>query len=230
MGGDMEKIYTSVISRHDAHWGMFTAFQGAASYAIQKGYVPVLAPHVGDSLVSRARNNCLAKFLQTDCEWFFTLDDDIAIPPDTFVKLIEADKNMIGGFYRLKKSPPSDKEWQLGEMLAFRGENDFDLGTDKPVKVKYISTGCVMHKRSFIEEMVAHYPELLYQDNDGGTRWALYQPYVFDNGDFLEYLSEDWAFCQRALDKGYKLYMHTGVLCEHWGLYKYAIPELMNAK
>jgi len=221
----MKKIFVSVISRHDGSWAMYTAFQNAASYAIQKGYAPILAPHIGDSLVSRARNHALAKFLRTDADYLFTLDDDIAMPPDTFVKLIEADKDMIGGFYRLKKSPEKDKPLELGEMLAFRGMNDFNLDSNEPVEVQYISTGCVMHKRSFIEEMVAHYPELAYKENiTKEDCWALYQPYIYEQ----EYLSEDWAFCQRAIDKGYKMWMHTGVLCGHWGLYNYDVQELLR--
>ena len=219
------KIYVSIISRHEGHWGMFTAFQQAAGYAVNYGYQPLLAPLVGDSLVSRARNTSLRNFLDTDCDWFFTLDDDIAMPPETFIKLIQADKPMVGGFYRLKKLPPEGDDWNIRDMIAFRGLNAFVLGDDDLVEVDYISTGCVMHKRSFIEEMVAHYPELAYKENVTlRDMSALYQPYVYNE----EYLSEDWAFCQRALDKGYKLYMHSGVLCVHWGLYQYGFNEIMK--
>lgn len=219
----MAKIYVSVISRHEGHWAMFTSFQNAAAAAIMKGHQPMLAPHVGDSLVSRARNNCLAAFLQSDADYLFTLDDDIAMPPNTLVDLIEADKDIIGGFYRLKKAIEDGDN--LVDLIAFRGKEPFDLTEQKPVEVSYISTGCTMLKRSFVEKMVELYPELHYLEN--GThedRWALYQPYIYNS----EYLSEDWAFCQRAIDKGFKMWMHTGVLCDHWGLAKYGFKELLE--
>ena len=101
----------------------------------------------------------------------------------------------------------------------------FVLGEGEPVEVYHISNGCVMHKRKFIEEMCAHYPELEYAENiSNKQRFALYQPYIYNN----EYLSEDWAFCQRAIDKGYKMYMHPQVLCDHWGLQRYGFENLLN--
>lgn len=221
------KVYTSIISRHEGHWGMFTSFQVAASTAVLAGIQPMLAPHVGDSLVSRARNNVITQFLNTDAEYLFTVDDDIGIPAESIVELIKADKDIIGGFYRLKQDPTPDEngEISLVDSIAFRGKEPFNFYDKKPVEVQYISNGCVMHKRKFIEEMVAHYPELYYKANQSGEdRWALYQPYVYNN----EYLSEDWAFCQRAIDKGYKMYMHTGILCSHWGLRDYSFKELLE--
>jgi hypothetical protein len=55
---------------------MFNAFQAAAGFAAQHGYRCMLAPHVGDSLVSRARNNSYADFLDSEAGWFFTLDEE----------------------------------------------------------------------------------------------------------------------------------------------------------
>lgn len=221
----MAKIYTSVISRHQGHWAMFSAFQTAAAVASHAGHIPMLAPHVGDSLCCRARQNALAHFLKSDADYLFTLDDDVAIPENALVDLINADKDIIGGFYRLKKNPPAGEEFSIADYIAFRGLVPFNLNDNEPVRVKYISNGCIMHKRKFIEDMVNHYPELLYKENEtGNDRWALYQPYVYNN----EYLSEDWAFCQRAIDKGYEMWMHTGVLCDHWGLQKFGFHELLN--
>ena len=49
-------------------------------------------------------------------------------------------------------------------------------------------------------------------------------PYIYHN----EYLSEDWAFCQRAMDMGHKIYMHSGVQCGHWGLFNYKFDQLTD--
>lgn len=218
-------IYVNVITRHTGHWAMFNAFQGAAGYASQHGYKCMLAPHVGDSLVSRARNNSMSDFLDSDAGWFFTLDDDVAIPHNTLVDLITANKDMIGGIYRLKKEVDLNNPAVSG--VAMRGKEGFVFGQTEPAEVYYISGGCVMYKRSFIEEMVKHYPELEYVENlTKKPRYGLYIPYIY-NG---EYLSEDWAFCQRALDKGYKLYILPNVLCDHWGLRNYTFEELLKEK
>ena len=119
---DNSLIYVSVITRHTGHWSMFQAFQNAAGYAMKKGYRCMLAPHVGDSLVSRARNNCLADFLQTDAGWFFTLDDDIAIPQETFPKLVECNLPIVGNPYLVPLIPdyPWAKIFQASDTLLIK--------------------------------------------------------------------------------------------------------------
>lgn len=216
-------VYVNVITRHTGHWAMFNAFQGAAGHASQAGFKCMLAPHVGDSLVSRARNNSMADFLESDAGWFFTLDDDVALPAHAITALINANKDCIGGMYRLKRELTEDEN--LIDGIAVRGKENFVFGQEEPAEVYYISGGCVMYKRKFIEDMVKHYPELEYVENlSKKKRWALYMPYIYNN----EYLSEDWAFCQRALDKGYKMYILPNVCCDHWGLRNYSISSALS--
>jgi hypothetical protein len=211
----MKTIYVGVASRNLAFWGMYLAFQNAAGYALKHGYKCYLAPIVGDSLISRARNEMLAAFLNDDlkCEYFFSLDDDIELPPTALVDLINSDKDIVGGLYRLKND---------SRKVAIRGYESFNV-KDFPNQVKevqYLSTGCMMHKREVLESLWGAYPELSYlanQVNEKPERRALYMPYIYNR----EYLSEDWAFCQRAVDKGHKIYLHTGVICAHWGLKRY---------
>jgi hypothetical protein len=56
-------------------------------------------------------------------------------------------------------------------------------------------------------------------DHDGITVeydfWPV-GPYKFPNG-FVRYLSEDWYFCQRARDLGFKIYGDNGVTLRHSG-------------
>lgn len=56
-----------------------------------------------DSLVSRARNNLIAKAMtDTDATHFLFIDNDITWNPYDILKLIVADKHIIGGAYPLK--------------------------------------------------------------------------------------------------------------------------------
>jgi len=219
MGGiDLDKVvYMGIVSRNLAHWGMFTATQQATNHIQQTlGMRVMLAPFVGDSLVSRARNEAFAAFLYSKCKYFLFVDDDIAIPVDGITKLVQAEKDIIGGLYRLKRE---DK------VLAARALSPFSVkekhnSPDQIVEMQYISTGCFMITREMAQTMWDSYQELAYTANEKETdkeRVAVFQPYIY-NG---EYLSEDWAFCQRAIDIGYKIYGHCGVLCSHWGLSEY---------
>jgi len=200
---------------------MYISLQQAANYlGKEKQMMIQLAPLIGDSLVSRARNTALAMFLKSDCDYLFTLDDDISLPKEGLVRLVDADKDLIGGFYRLKQAFNPEKE---ASAFAVRFLDEITLEMDTIVEVQYVSSGCVMYKRSFIEQLVKEYPELYYKNNiDSEDRWSLYQPYVYKN----EYLSEDWAFCQRAKDKGHKIWLHGGVRCDHFGIKNYGFEDL----
>jgi len=214
----MKTIFLSVITRHTGHWPMFNSVQMAAGEAHSKGYKVGIYPHVGDSLVSRARNTSLMKFINSDYDYYFTLDDDIGIPSNTLWKLADYNLPLVGGMYRLKQ--PVTKDTPSNAIVAIRAKanHDFSLFEDKLVEVDYLSGGCMMHTKQFCIEMTEHYPELKYSENiTKKIIYALYQPYIYND----EYLSEDWAFCQRALDKNYKIYLDTSIRCDHWGLFNY---------
>ena len=220
-----KEIYIGIISRHEGHWGMYTGFQAAAIDVAQKYKIRcLLAPHIGDSLLCRARNEVLYKFLfQSQSDYLFTLDDDIALPPYAFTKLIEADTDMIGGIYRLK----TENEKRLAARSMFDIESVSDaIANDEIHEMIYISTGCILYKREFVQRMWDHYKDSLFyiankEEKGENERVALYQPMIHHN----EYLSEDWAFCQRALDIGTKIWAHFGVPCGHWGLKEYTMTS-----
>jgi len=47
--------------------------------------------------LDNARNHCVQKFLESNCDYLLWIDDDIVPPPDGLSKLLKADKDMIGG-------------------------------------------------------------------------------------------------------------------------------------
>lgn len=56
-----------------------------------------------DSLVSRARNNLIARAMSDkDATHFMFIDNDIAWDPFDIIKLLISDKDLIGGIYPLK--------------------------------------------------------------------------------------------------------------------------------
>lgn len=70
--------------------------------------------------------------------------------------------------------------------------------------------------------MMRNYPELKYKANITKNRqYAFYMPYIYK----MEYLSEDWAFQQRAQDIGIKSWADGSIRCAHWGLARYGFDE-----
>ena len=43
--------------------------------------------------------------------------------------------------------------------------------------------------------------------------------------DCMDYLSEDWALCKRALDKGQPVYTSSGPVCGHVGPHVYSLED-----
>lgn len=198
--------------------------QKAMQYAAKYGLTCTEIPRVGESLISRARQNTLVSYMERGCDWLMTVDDDIELPEDAIVKLVQDDRDIVGGVYRLKdKNDAQTATRWLPDQKDLPGV----LKRGELVKVIYVSTGCMMVKRAVFEVMIAAYPDLQYDQN--GTNklaHALYMPFIYthENG-FREYLSEDWAFCQRAKDVGFDIWCDTSIKCAHWGLIKYDFGE-----
>jgi hypothetical protein len=79
-----------------------------------------------DSLVSRARNNLIARAMtDPECTHILFIDNDISWDPIDIFKLILSDKDVIGGIYPLKtyhwntitKNPENPYETNLVELL-----------------------------------------------------------------------------------------------------------------
>lgn len=149
-----------------------------------------------DSLVSRARNNLIAKAMtNTKTTHILFIDSDITWNPNDILKLMVNDKQLSGGVYPLKKynwdklleKPTSVQdiinrknasiiknaitdEQMLQHNLLKYNVNFLDpvLNIENNLaKVRHIATGFMMIKRSTIEQMAKAYPSTKYTDDVG---------------------------------------------------------------
>ena len=219
----LAKVIINVASRRNPEWEMYTALQNAAQYSLHKSQIEsVVIPSVGGTLICRQRNRALRDFLQDKegASHFLTIDDDVVLPLDAITKLVTANKQIVGGVYRLKDMDAGRTAVRISKPSLW----PVILKSGIVSEAKYLSSGCLMITRQTAELLVNHYDEeLWYTENNTGDRtWALYQPYVITHKSGVrEYLSEDWAFCQRASDIGIQNFVHGGVKCGHWGLYRF---------
>ena len=189
-----------------------------------------------DSLISRVRNVHMSVFMDefTECDYFVSIDSDIEIlnaypNNNIFTKLIEHNKDFVGGLYALKQ----DKTAPLCSSIPDLSENvtreniQFDSGL---LKMKWLSSGCWCIKRSAIEKMIKAYPELTYVGDDNMANRPIYGlciPAIFnfnENGTiFKKYLSEDWSFCERWNKIGGEIYADTSIALKHIGKTSYSL-------
>lgn len=148
-----------------------------------------------DSLVTRARNNLVAKAMNDpNMTHILFIDNDISWEPFDVLKLLLHDKNIVGGIYPLKN-------YHWNKLLENNGESvknmiekknksqlsDFindenmiqynllnyninyksnEIKIEKNLtEVKHIPTGFMLLKRSVIEKMQEAYPSTKYTDD-----------------------------------------------------------------
>ena len=184
-----------------------------------------------ESLVQRARNVSLGRFMQkSDAEYFMFIDADIHFSPESVIRLIESGHEFCCASYPKKvimwdtakeciKSGDTRSPVLLASSLVMnfkakqsKVENGFVEVLDGP-------TGFMLFKRSVVEKMQEHYPELNcvndHQNRDFDNYCALFDCMI--DPESKRYLSEDYAFCRRWQKMGGKIWADTTTTLGHVG-------------
>lgn len=181
------------------------------------GHTFVPFPMSNESLISRARSRLASFFLDSDCDYLLSIDADIEFPSDAVDRLICHDKDIIAAPYPVKSTPT---RWAVG----FNADPPAYL--EGVVPVRYVSTGFSLVKRHVIEALST--PDLkFYEVNDSRSYHAIYLPMLHESDTGVRlYLSEDYAFCQRAKDAGFEIFCDFDIRLRHWGMNPYEMLEI----
>lgn len=194
----------------------FTSFLRFILLANRVGLQWSLDTMVNESLVTRARNNLMAKLMTNQkATHFMFIDADIRFQPESILQMIMTEKDVIGGLYPKKALPI---QYVINAQPGTKIENGV-------FKVDTMGTGFMMFKRHVYEKLIAAYPETKYVDDVGlGKEFEPMMYSIFDTeiDEKGHYLSEDWTFCRRWAKIGGETYAHAGVLLNHSGHYEFA--------
>lgn len=183
---------------------------------------------VGDALVSRSRSIVASAFLRSDADVLLSIDSDIWFRPQDALRITEMAKSMdiVAGLYMTR-----NMNTQPALMLP-EGEEITFAADSKPVKVPFVSTGFVAVHRRVFEALKPTVPLCHKGWNDRGADtsfWPFYMPYTMPwKGDGHIYLSEDWAFCQRARDAGFDCWLDPSIRLGHMGQTMYTLEDLIR--
>lgn len=170
---------------------------------------------VNESLITRGRNNLMAKMMtNANATHFMFIDADIRFEPDAMLKMLACDKDVIAGLYP-KKALPVNYVINLKPETKIQG----DIFT-----VDTAGTGFLLFKRSVYEKLIAAHPETKYVDDVGlGKQYEPMMYSIFDCeiDERGHYLSEDWLFCRRWQALGGEIWAHSKVLLNHIGHYEF---------
>jgi hypothetical protein len=190
------KIFIPVICyNHTANTEYMMSLIKLTHYLRDQNIGYILFPIVFESLVSRARNASVAHFLNSDCTHLMFIDADIEFDPESVLRLLMHDQDVISGVYA-KKYYVMDRITSGQEVVDFPISGDISLDEKGLLNSTYLPTGFLMIKRVVFDKLVACYPHLKYNNDINGygnldTFYDFFQVSV-RNG-ILE--SEDWGFC-----------------------------------
>jgi hypothetical protein len=238
---DLQQIYPVIMT--PSHDGKFfqnyvTSLLNFTIQAERSGMPLQVFMHQGESLVTRARNNCVAEFLARP-EWthLFWIDADIGFSAEAAIRLLRSGYDIAAGVYPFKR-----EHWPCEGLAAGTTQQQFEAGyTGYPVnasaaegsnqvklevqadgfmRMEEAPTGFMVIKRSVFERLIASYPELNYVPDhfgvpDQGRHYRFFD--VMVDPVTRRYLSEDYGFCRLWSGLGESIYIDANSNLTHQG-------------
>jgi hypothetical protein len=215
----------------------------------QNGIASMFEIAANESLITKARNILVEGFLKSDATHLLFLDADLGFDAGDVVRMIQADKDLIGGQYAKKKInwdvvkrvvqgcpdiPPPHINAVIAES-TFRPIGDqmsFDI--NQPVEVESIATGMMLVKREVFTQMAEKMPDIQIisggsETMDPKTMTRITDPHRTAHAFFdvsidpvsRAYTSEDFTFCQRWRKLGGQVFLAPWTRTVHVGTYEY---------
>jgi hypothetical protein len=203
-----------------------------------------------ESLIQRARNYIVEKFLQSNCTHLMFIDSDIGFEAKDVLTLLalqisDPEKyDVLCGPYSKKvidwenvkiavennlASKPSDLAMFAGDfafnMKPTKEKSEFKI--DQPFSVAEAGTGFMLIPRTVFEKYEEKFPEYKYipdhqrsNDFNGSKEIMAYFDCIIDPIS-RRYLSEDYFFCKNCINIGINLHMCGWLHLTHAGTYMY---------
>ena len=198
---------------------------------------------MGESLITRGRNNLVNKFLSTDCTHLLFIDSDIEFNPHDVFTLLFFDKDVIASPYAkkhirwdkiisaIKNNPkinPSELESISGGFVLNLQPGTKEFKSNEPLEVTEAGTGFMMIKRNVFHTLSEKYPNLKYKSDDSfNNNMSKYVYSFFDTiidtkdsiigGGSERYLSEDYMFCNLWRKIGGSVFICPWMITKHIG-------------
>ena len=197
-----------------------------------------------ESLITRGRCFIASQVLANkNYSHLLFIDSDIQFDPLSVIRMVQSDKDVVGGCYPKKhldfskikdlvqQGVPHEQLMPLISDYAVNIVTDNNT-TQIPIvdgflKVSYTATGFLLIKREVLEKMVQAYPELKYMNDVGGYNLGNNEDLFYALFDCMicpksrRYLSEDYGFCQRWIALGGEIWVD--LLCDltHYGTFAF---------
>jgi hypothetical protein len=198
---------------------------------IQKGIQLMIDTTENESLVHRARNVAVGRFMQkTDADYFMFIDADVDFDPQAVVTLLESGHDISVACYPKKcvmwdQARDAIKKGDDRNMAMLSSSLVVNIGSARrPVENGFIEildgpTGFMLIKRDVFKKLEEKFPELWckndHQNRDFDDYHACFDCMI--DPVSKRYLSEDYAFCRRWQQCDGKIYASVATTLGHIG-------------
>ncbi|MFW6174062.1 MAG: methyltransferase domain-containing protein, partial [Elusimicrobiota bacterium] len=151
------------------------------------------------TIVDKARNDLVKMALKDNCDYVFFVDSDTIIPKGAVDALLNMNVDIASGLYFSKGKP------YLPVARVKEGERHFfleDFEFNQIIEVQGVGMGCCIINTKVFKDLKFPYFKLEWREFEG-------KPYQ---------IAEDLYFCDEAIKAGFKVWLNTGVICNHFGV------------
>lgn len=174
-------------------------------------------PLAGDALISRSRSILLTRWWRdTADDVCLMLDSDIVFTTEDAERIVAAarkHRTVVAAAYATRDAKGLASRIYPGTEITFHPDAE-------PVEVEYVATGFMAIHRDVVDALWPTLPTCHPELN-----WA-FRPFFDCFVKDAEYLSEDWAFCERVRNAGFPVMLDPGIRLGHLGTKEYRIEDI----
>ena len=206
------KVVFCTPTRDKPHAAYLAALEASIPALDAAGIEHSTAFEVGCPYISSAMATLARKALDSMPDAIVFLDDDMSWTPESLVKLIKCNENVVGGTYRFKK----DEVEYMGSMLTTE-EGRPIVRPDGLITARWIPSGFLKITAHAIDKFMKAYPHL----NCGPAYHPT--PDLFNHGAHEGiWYGQDYAFCRNYAAKCGPVFLMPDLdITHHFGTSKF---------
>jgi hypothetical protein len=170
----------------------------------------------GYSAIDQGRNQIATNALRDGFEELMWIDSDVAFEPDAVDRLRSHGLPITCGVYPKKGKRAFACNFPGGLKQVVFGHNG------GLVEIPYAGAGFLHTRAEVYREVQRRLRMPSCNERFGPSMTPYFQPLVVPDGDGHWYLAEDFAFCHRARDCGFRIMADTTIRLKHIGSYSFS--------
>jgi hypothetical protein len=186
-----------------------------------------LRPFANDALIERSRGRAAAFFLdRSDADVMLAIDGDIEFMDSDAAMICEQamTHDIVSGVYVTRSQTHAVPTSRLSYDVTYEFAKD-----PTPLPVEWPATGFVaIHRRVFEKMRELPGMSLLHPSDENFRMYPFYLPFASTSEDGQPiFLSEDWAFGERAKQAGFQSYINPACRLGHWGQKRFMLEDML---